>query len=124
MCYGAKVLLPGVLRFDEGLEPNMEIVIMTAKGEAVALGKIGNKLKRYNDRIVLVLQGIAMMSTAEMVTCDHGFCAKIKRVVMSRDVYPRKWGLGPKVSLHLHGTQLVADVIPTGSSQEEINSRW
>lgn len=41
---------------------------------------------------------IAMMSTAEMVTCDHGFCAKIKRVIMSRDVYPRKWGLGPKVS--------------------------
>ena len=37
------------------------------------------------------------MSTAEMVTCDHGICAKIKRVVMSRDVYPRKWGLGPKV---------------------------
>ena len=43
-------------------------------------------------------EGIGMMSTAEMVTCDHGFCAKIKRVIMSRDVYPRKWGLGPKVS--------------------------
>ena len=43
-----------------------------------------------------------MMSTAEMVTCDHGFCAKIKRVVMSRDVYPRKWGLGPKVSNELY----------------------
>lgn len=42
-----------------------------------------------------------MMSTAEMVTCDHGFCAKIKRVIMSRDVYPRKWGLGPKV-FHNH----------------------
>lgn len=42
--------------------------------------------------------GIGIMSTAEMVTCDHGFCAKIKRVIMSRDVYPRKWGLGPKVS--------------------------
>ncbi len=41
--------------------------------------------------------GIAMMSTAEMITCDHGFSAKIKRVVMSRDVYPRKWGLGPVV---------------------------
>lgn len=39
VCYGAKVLLPGVLRFDEGIEPNMEIVIMTTKGEAVALGK-------------------------------------------------------------------------------------
>ena len=42
--------------------------------------------------------GIGIMSTAEMVTCDHGFCAKIKRVIMNRDVYPRKWGLGPKVS--------------------------
>ena len=47
---------------------------------------------------IVYLVGIAMMSTAEIVTCDHGFCAKIKRVVMSRDVYPRKWGLGPKVS--------------------------
>jgi hypothetical protein len=50
--------------------------------------------------------GIAMMSTAEMVTCDHGFCAKIKRVVMNRDVYPRKWGLGPKVS-HKYAAQLM-----------------
>ena len=40
MCYGAKVLLPGVLRFDEGIEPVMEIVIMTTKGEAVALGEM------------------------------------------------------------------------------------
>ena len=37
------------------------------------------------------------MSTATMATCDHGVAAKLKRVVMSRDVYPRKWGLGPKV---------------------------
>lgn len=45
MCYGAKVLLPGVLRFDEGIEPNMEAVAMTTKGEAVALGKkqVSNK---------------------------------------------------------------------------------
>ena len=39
MCYGAKVLLPGVLRFDEEIEPAMEIVIMTTKGEAVTLGE-------------------------------------------------------------------------------------
>ncbi|XP_064394291.1 uncharacterized protein LOC135341617 isoform X2 [Halichondria panicea] len=86
VCYGAKVLLPGVLRFEEGIEPNLEIVIMTTKGEAVALG-------------------IALMSTAEIATCDHGFCAKIKRVIMSRDVYPRKWGLGP---MALKKKQLVA----------------
>jgi len=28
-------------------------------------------------------------------TCDHGCVAKIKRVVMERDTYPRRWGLGP-----------------------------
>ena len=45
--------------------------------------------------------GIALMSTAVMASCDHGYAAKIKRVIMSRDVYPRKWGLGPKVSQYV-----------------------
>jgi len=35
------------------------------------------------------------MNTAVMATCDHGCVAKIKRVVMERDTYPRRWGLGP-----------------------------
>merc|ERR1712096_513794 len=39
------------------------------------------------------------MTTAVMATCDYGVVAKIKRVIMERDVYPRKWGLGPKASL-------------------------
>lgn len=42
---------------------------------------------------------IALMTTAVISTCDHGVVAKIKRVIMERDTYPRKWGLGPKVSL-------------------------
>ena len=46
----------------------------------------------------LLYTGIALMSTAVMASCDHGYAAKIKRVIMSRDVYPRKWGLGPRVS--------------------------
>lgn len=37
------------------------------------------------------------MTTAVISTCDHGVVAKIKRVIMERDTYPRKWGLGPKV---------------------------
>jgi len=41
--------------------------------------------------------GIALMTTAVMAACDHGVVAKIKRVIMERDTYPRKWGLGPKV---------------------------
>ena len=97
MCYGAKILLPGVLRFDEGIEPGMEIAIITTKGEAVALGRSRDSHMTSHELLSTTL-GIGMMGTAEMVTCDHGFCAKIKRVIMNRDVYPRKWGLGPKVS--------------------------
>ena len=78
ICYGAKILLPGVLRYEERIEINEEIVIVTTKGEAICLG-------------------IAQMTTATMASCDHGVVAKIKRVVMERDTYPRKWGLGPKV---------------------------
>ena len=37
------------------------------------------------------------MTTSVIATCDHGVVAKIKRVIMERDTYPRKWGLGPKV---------------------------
>lgn len=37
------------------------------------------------------------MTTAVISSCDHGIVAKIKRVIMERDTYPRKWGLGPKV---------------------------
>lgn len=40
---------------------------------------------------------VALMTTAVISTCDHGVVAKIKRVIMERDTYPRKWGLGPKV---------------------------
>ncbi|CAF0732787.1 unnamed protein product [Adineta steineri] len=79
VCYGAKLLLPGVLRYEDGIEINEQIVITTTKGEAVALG-------------------IALMTTATMATCDHGIAAKIKRVVMERDTYPRKWGFGPVAS--------------------------
>lgn len=38
ICYGAKILLPGVLRYDDGIEIGQEIVIVTTKGEAVCIG--------------------------------------------------------------------------------------
>jgi len=80
ICYGAKILLPGVLRYEDGIEINEEIVVCTTKGEAICLG-------------------IAQMTTATMASCDHGIVAKIKRVVMERDLYPKKWGLGPQASM-------------------------
>ncbi|XP_051148977.1 H/ACA ribonucleoprotein complex subunit 4 [Andrographis paniculata] len=80
ICYGAKLMIPGLLRFENNIEVNEEVVLITTKGEAIALG-------------------IAEMTTAVMATCDHGTVAKIKRVVMDRDTYPRKWGLGPRASM-------------------------
>ncbi|XP_050528704.1 H/ACA ribonucleoprotein complex subunit 4 isoform X1 [Daktulosphaira vitifoliae] len=76
ICHGAKIMLPGILRYDDGIELNMQIVIVSSKGEAIALG-------------------IALMTTATISSCDHGIVAKLKRVLMDRDTYPRKWGLGP-----------------------------
>ncbi len=35
------------------------------------------------------------MTTPQIATCDHGCVARTKRVIMDRETYPRKWGLGP-----------------------------
>lgn len=69
-------MLVGVLRYSDNIEVNSEIVIVSTKGEAVAMG-------------------IAKMSSAEIALCDHGVVAKLKRVIMDRETYPRKWKLGP-----------------------------
>ena len=38
LCYGAKLMLPGILRYDNGIVNGEEIVLITTKGEAIALG--------------------------------------------------------------------------------------
>lgn len=76
VCYGAKLMIPGLLRYEAGIDVYEEVVLITTKGEAIALA-------------------IAQMSTVELSSCDHGVVAKIKRVIMERDLYPRRWGLGP-----------------------------
>merc|ERR1712004_486826 len=40
VCYGAKIMLPGVLRYDDGIEMGQEIVVCTTKGEAIALAQM------------------------------------------------------------------------------------
>ena len=75
-----QIQILGVLRYDDGIELNQEIVVITTKGEAICIA-------------------IAQMTTATMASCDHGVIAKIKRVIMERDTYPRKWGLGPTASI-------------------------
>lgn len=76
VCYGAQLMLPGVLRYESGIEVGKEVVLITTKGEAIAIA-------------------IAQMTTSTIATCDHGIVAKTKRVIMDRDVYEKKWKLGP-----------------------------
>eukprot|EP00912_Choanoflagellata_sp_UC4_P000770 UC4_evm1s484 len=38
ICYGAKMMIPGLLRYSNGIEVGTEVVLMTTKGEAIALG--------------------------------------------------------------------------------------
>lgn len=104
ICYGAKLMIPGLLRFESGIDINEEVVLMSTKGEAIALA-------------------IAQMSTAEMATCDHGVVAKIKRVIMERDTYPRRWGLGPKAQ---EKKKLIKDgkLDKYGRSNESTPSTW
>ncbi len=72
-------MVPGLLRYADEIELGTQVVMITTKGEAIAIGH-------------------AQMTTAQMSTCDHGVVAKLKRVIMERDTYPRRWGLGPKAT--------------------------
>jgi H/ACA ribonucleoprotein complex subunit 4 len=76
VCYGAQLMLPGVLRYESDIEIGQQVVLMSTKGEAIALA-------------------IAQMTTSTIATCDHGIVTRTKRVIMDRDVYEKKWKLGP-----------------------------
>jgi len=104
VCYGAKLMIPGLLRFEAGIEVHEEVVLMTTKGEAIALG-------------------IAQMSTVELSTCDHGVVAKVKRCIMERDLYPRRWGMGP-VALEKKKLKSDGKLDKYGRANEATPAKW
>ncbi|KAJ1396454.1 tRNA uridylate synthase B, C-terminal [Sesbania bispinosa] len=78
ICYGAKLMIPGLLRFENDIEVGEEVVLMTTK---------------------------------------------IKRVVMDRDTYPRKWGLGPQ---GFHEEEMIAEgkLDKHGKPNEKTPQEW
>ncbi|KAJ6030027.1 hypothetical protein N7499_012445 [Penicillium canescens] len=104
VCYGAKLMIPGLLRYESGIEINEEVVLMTTKGEAIAIG-------------------IAQMSTVELTTCDHGVVAKVKRCIMERDLYPRRWGLGP-TALEKKKMKSAGQLDKYGRTNEATPAKW
>ncbi|KAJ6010501.1 hypothetical protein N7451_001913 [Penicillium sp. IBT 35674x] len=104
VCYGAKLMIPGLLRFEASIEVDEEVVLMTTKGEAIAIG-------------------IAQMSTVELSTCDHGVVAKVKRCIMERDLYPRRWGLGP-IALEKKKLKSAGKLDKYGRTNEATPASW
>ncbi|KAK3377794.1 centromere/microtubule binding protein cbf5-like protein [Podospora didyma] len=104
ICYGAKLMLPGLLRYEAGISAHEEVVLMTTKGEAIAIG-------------------IAQMGAVEMATCDHGVVAKVKRCIMERDLYPRRWGLGP-VALEKKKMKADGKLDKFGRPNEATPAKW
>lgn len=104
LCYGAQLMIPGVLRFSKDIEIGLLIVLVSTKGEAIATA-------------------IAQMTTPQIATCEYGTAAKTKRVIMERDTYPRKWGLGPKAT---EKKKLIASGMLTkhGRTNEKTPDSW
>ncbi|KAF2861888.1 putative rRNA pseudouridine synthase [Piedraia hortae CBS 480.64] len=104
VCYGAKLMIPGLLRYEEGIDVHEEVVLITTKGEAIALA-------------------IAQMSTVELSSCDHGVVAKVKRCIMERDLYPRRWGMGP-VAVEKKKMKEIGKLDKYGRPNEETPAQW
>jgi H/ACA ribonucleoprotein complex subunit 4 len=71
ICYGAKLMIPGLLRYESGIDVGEEVVLITTKGEAIAVA-------------------IAQMNTANMMSCDHGTVAKVSQGNIQRTVREHK----------------------------------
>ena len=62
------------------------------------------------------------MTTSTIATCDHGLVARTKRVIMDRDVYDKKWKLGPyskKKEDLKHFQSFLEDVLKKWKTKQE-----
>lgn len=80
LTYGAPLHIQGVLRYDPRISIGDTVVLVSTKGEAVALGT-------------------ATMGAQDIMGVSRGIVSKVKRVIMDRDLYDRQWGLGPTALL-------------------------
>jgi H/ACA ribonucleoprotein complex subunit 4 len=72
ICHGARLGLPGVLSVSAGISKGDILVLVSAKGELVAIGN-------------------AMLSTEEMTSLKKGLACSTERVIMKQGTYPKMW---------------------------------
>lgn len=77
ICHGADLARPGVVAISEGVQRGEMCILLTQKGEAVALGK-------------------ALKTSMEMVKNIKGISANITRVIMVPGTYPKLWKSGSR----------------------------
>ncbi|EPR79875.1 tRNA pseudouridine synthase [Spraguea lophii 42_110] len=72
ICHGARLTIPGVLRYDKNITLDKDILLITTKGEAIALAK-------------------PLMTSPEIKMATHGMVAKPERLIMEKGVYEKAW---------------------------------
>lgn len=72
ICHGASLAVPGIVKIDTDIQPDDIVLVMSLKGEAVALAQ-------------------ALMDTDCVLNTDTGLAAKSKRVLMREGTYPKGW---------------------------------
>jgi H/ACA ribonucleoprotein complex subunit 4 len=72
VCHGALLAIPGIAQFSSNISKDDLVVILSLKGELIALGK-------------------ATLNAEEMEEKSKGISAKIERVIMVPGTYPKMW---------------------------------
>ncbi|MEM3403881.1 MAG: RNA-guided pseudouridylation complex pseudouridine synthase subunit Cbf5 [Nitrososphaeria archaeon] len=72
LCHGAQLAIPGIVKLSSRINTNDVVLIMTLKGELVAIGK-------------------AVLGSDEIEENVKGIAVKIERVIMNSGIYPKLW---------------------------------
>jgi H/ACA ribonucleoprotein complex subunit 4 len=72
ICHGAMLAIPGILSITEGLKKGDTSVILSGKGELVALAE-------------------SLLGAEEIVSSKKGLAFSVRRVIMPLETYPKLW---------------------------------
>ncbi|KAL6121180.1 cbf5 [Nucleospora cyclopteri] len=88
VCYGAPLTAKGVYKYDPTIETSDTVVLITAKGEAVALGN-------------------PLVNGMQLKDLEEGVVVKLQRVIMEKDLYPKNWGIGKEYEIYGENDELL-----------------
>jgi H/ACA ribonucleoprotein complex subunit 4 len=74
ICYGARLVVSGIIRAEKNIGKKDQVLLISLKGEAIAIGVAVSNMTILNNK-------------------SKYFCI-IQNIIMKKDEYPKKWGLG------------------------------